>query len=149
MVTPGCSSQSSTSLSSPMSCRLLERSTSSMKDLEEGLRGTLAFQGGKTKKKNQHKRSALSYSSRPGRLRGLRTPWSRRLEICCRSGRRPPPLQHTVTQVPQKRAQLSLCTVFCPEPSHTVSSQVTCRLLRRDTTQAPGTNQRLQAHFCC
>lgn len=138
--TSGCSSQSSTSLSSPMNCRLLERFTSAMKDLEEGLRETLGFPGRK-EEKIRHQWPALSYCSRPGHLRGiLRTPWSRRLEICCRSGRRPPPLQHTATQVPQKRAQLSPCTVFCPELSETVSSQVTWRFLWWEKTKAPGTD---------
>lgn len=87
------------------------------------------------RKKTRLKRPAKSYGSRPGHLRGiLRTAWSRRLQICCRSGRRPPPLQHTVTQVPQKRAQLSPCTVLRPEVSHTVSSQVTCRFLQGEKT---------------
>lgn len=100
------------------------------------------------RKKTRFKRPAPSYGSRPGHLRGIfRTAWSRRLQICCRSGRRPPPLQHTVTQVPQKRAQLSPCTVLRPEVSDTVSSQVTCRFLRGEKTKAPGTDQKLQAHF--
>lgn len=152
-MTPDSSRRSSTSLSSPMSCRLFERFTSTMKDLEDGLREMGAFPWWKDENL-RYELQSLSYSSRPGHLRAIRwTPWSRKLEICCRSGRWPPPPQQSATLVPQKRAQLSLCLVFCPLLLQTVSSQVTCSFLRREKRKALGTEATLQNHKiileCC
>lgn len=112
--TPDSSRRSSTSLSSPMSCRLFERFISTMKDLEDGLREMGAFPWWKDKNL-RYELPSLSYGSRPGHLRAIRrTPWSRKLKICCRSDRWPPPSQQSATLVPQKRAQLRLLLVFCP-----------------------------------
>lgn len=91
--TPDSSRRSSTGLSSPMSCRLLERFTSTMKDLEDGLREMGALPWWKDKNL-RYELPSLSYGSRPRLLRAIRrTPWSRKLEICCRSSRWPPPAQ--------------------------------------------------------
>lgn len=126
---PDSITQSSTSLSSLMSCRLFERFTATTKDLEDSLREMGAFPWWKDENR-RYELPLLSYGSRPRHLRAIhRMPWSVKLEICFRSGRWPPPPQKSATLVTQKRAQLSLCLVLCPLLSQTVSSQVTCSFL--------------------
>lgn len=52
--------------------------------------------------------------------------------MCCWSGKQPPPLQHRVADVSEKRAQLSSWVASSPDLSETVSSQVTCKFLQSD-----------------
>lgn len=52
--------------------------------------------------------------------------------MCRWSGKQPPPLQHRVAEVSEKRAQLGSWAACSPDLSETVSSQVTCKFLQWD-----------------
>lgn len=142
MTMPGCSSFSSTSLSSPIVCAICAGVSTfivAMRDLQPGLekqaKRTVGFSWEKRGSQSVDMDARQPYFFRPGQLRAiLLIPWSWRVEICCCcSGKQPPPLQHRVTDVSEKRAELSSCVALAPDLSVTVSSQVTCKFLQSDT----------------